>query len=150
MKAMDYFNKIRDVERNIETALRRVELLKCMAERITSSLEGEVVSRTRNVHSGEDAIIRLVEAKEELQKLNNTYSFMVSIIIEKMSCLEDPEDEKLLTNCYLKHMSQCEASVKMHHHKTWAYRRLDQALKNLDVILLDLKEEDMIPLPDAR
>ena len=37
----------------------------------------------------------------------------------------------------------------MHHHKTWAYRRLDQALKNLDVILLDLKEEDVIPLPDA-
>lgn len=149
MKAKEYFDRIRDVERNIDTALRKVELMKCMAERITGSLEGEVVSRTRNVHSGEDAIIKLVEAKEELKQLNNTYAFMISVITEKMGCLEDPEDAKLLTNCYLKHMSLYEASVKMHHHKTWAYRRHDQALENLDVILIDLKEEDMIPLQEA-
>lgn len=149
MKAKEYFDRIKDVERNIDTALRKVELMKCMAERITGSLEGEVVSRTRNVHSGEDTIIKLVEAKEELQQLNNTYAFMISVITEKMACLEDPEDEKLLTNHYLMHMPLADVSVKMHHARAWGYRRHDQALEKLDVILVDLSEADIFPTKKA-
>lgn len=149
MKAKDYFDRIRGVERNIDNAMRRVELLKCMTERITVSLEGEVVSRSRNVHAQEDAIIRLAEAKEELHQLNAVYSFMVSLITKKMARLEDPEDEELLTNHYLHHMSLTDAAVKMHHAKAWAYRRHDQALEKLDVILVDLSEKDIFPLQDA-
>ena len=145
MKAKDYFDRIKGVERNIESAMSRVELLECMAERITVSLDGEVVSRSRNVHSQEDAIIRLAEARTELKQLNDTYSYLVSIITKKMGSLEDPEDEKLLRNHYLLHMSLTETAVKMHHAKAWAYRRHDQALEKLDAILVDLVETDIFP-----
>ena len=44
MTAIEIFKRIEASERSLNTAARKVELYKCMAERITSTLEGEVVS----------------------------------------------------------------------------------------------------------
>ena len=101
MTAIEIFKRIEASERNINTAARKVELYKCMAERITSSLEGEVVSRSRNMHSFEDSILRLSEAKDELRIASDYYSALVDFITGKMNGLEEQDDEDLLTYHHL-------------------------------------------------
>ena len=143
MTAIEVFNKIELSERNVATAARKVELFRCMAERITSSLEGEVVSRSRNVHSQEDCIIRLTEAKDELKAASDRYSALVQFITDKMGVLENEDDEELLTYYHLKHLPLNDISIRLHHARTWGYRRYDIALKNLDDILSSLNEEEL-------
>ena len=146
MTAIELFNKIEISERNVATAARKVEIFRCMAERITSTLEGEVVSHSRNVHSQEDYIIRLTEAKDELRAASGRYSLLVQFITEKMSVLENQDDEELLTYHHLNHLPLNDVSIKLHHARTWGYRRHEIALKKLDAVLAGVNEDDL-PLP---
>ena len=131
------------MERSVHAAARKVELFKSMAEKITMSLEGEVVSHSPNVHSNEDAIIRLSEAKDDLRNLTDAYTSMVDMITEKMTRLDDPEEESLLTYHYLHHISLSTVAIQLHRGKTWVYRRHDIALEKLNKILADLKTDDL-------
>ena len=137
MTAKEFFKKIHAAERSVESAVRKVEIFKSMAEKITSSLEGETVSHTRNVHSNEDAIIRLAEAKEELARRTEVYTKLVDEISEKMTGLDDPEEEVLLTNHYLKHLSLLAVAREMHRGNSWVYDHHDAAIKKLDKILAE-------------
>lgn len=143
MTAIEIFKRIEASERSLNTAARKVELYKCMAERITSTLEGEVVSRSRNVHSFEDSVLRLSEAKDELRIASNYYSVLVDFITEKMNELEEQDDEDLLSYYHLQHIPLAEISTKLHHSRTWGYRRYEIALKKLDVLLSNLTEADI-------
>ncbi len=143
MTAMEFFNKMNKVERSITAAMQKVELMKSMAERITTSLEGDVVSRTRNVHSFEDSVLRFSEAKDELSRLNSVYSQMVDFITERMSHLKNPEDATLLLTHYVKHTPLTVTAVQMHHCYAWAYKRHPISLKNLDILLIDVTDEDI-------
>ena len=129
MTAIEIFKRIEASERSLNTAARKVELYKCMAERITSTLEGEVVSRSRNVHSFEDSVLRLSEAKDELRIASDYYSVLVDFITEKMNELEEQDDEDLLSYYHLQHIPLAEISTKLHHSRTWGYRRYEIALK---------------------
>lgn len=143
MTAIELFGRIDEAERSLNSAARKVELFKCLAEKVTMSLEGEVVSRSRNVHSNEDAIIRLSEAKDELRLRTNVYSSLINVITEKMTRLDSPEDESLLTYHYLHHKPLSAVAAQMHRGRTWVYRRHDIALDKLNKVLKDLKEEDL-------
>ena len=134
MNAVEYFNKIQEIERHISAASRRVMLFKAMAEKITASLDGEQVVHSRNVHSSEDAILRLSEAKDELERLSADYSLLVSEITEKMTNL-DPEEEDLLTYHYLKHLPLLAVAREMNRGKTWVYEHHVSAIRNLNLIL---------------
>ena len=147
MTAVELFRRIETSERSVATATRKVEVLKSMAERITGSLEGEVVAHSRNVHSFEDSVLRLQDAKDELKRVVNYYSHLFDFITEKMTHLEDQDDEELLTYFYLGHLSLTAVAEKMHRCRAWAYRRHDTAMKNLDLILKDVNEVDL-PSPD--
>lgn len=134
MSAIEYFNKIHEIERNITAASRRAMLFKAMAEKITATMDGEQVVHSRNVHSFEDAVLRLTEAREEVERLSADYNLLVNEITAKMISL-DPEDSELLTYHYLKHMPLLIVAREMHHGKSWAYDHHASALRQLDLIL---------------
>lgn len=138
MKAVDFFRKMNEVERCLHAAERKVELFKSLAEGGTLSLDGEMVSRSRNVHANEDAVIRLAEAKDGLRKLRDTYFSLVDMITDRMTRLEDPEDEKLLAYHYLEHTPLTSVALRMHRGKTWVYQRHGVAPERLDTLLKDL------------
>lgn len=145
MTAIELFRRIEASERIVSTASRKVEVLKSLAERITGSLEGEVVSHTRNVHSFEDSILRLQEAKDELKQVADYYSRLINFTTEKMMLLKEPNDEELLTYRYLSHLTLAAVAEKMHCCRAWIYRRHDVALRNLDQILKDISDNDLPP-----
>ena len=109
MKAVDFFRKMNEVERCLHAAERKVELFKSLAE-----------------------------AKDGLRKLRDTYFSLVDMITDRMTRLEDPEDEKLLAYHYLEHTPLTSVALRMHRGKTWVYQRHGVALERLDRLLKDL------------
>lgn len=143
MTAKELFGKIDEAERNLATAVRKVEVLKSIAERITSSLQDEVVSHSLNVHSHEDSIIRLSEAKDDLQMVSAYFASLIDFVTPKLALLDNRDDEALLSYFHLSHLPLSDISIKLHHSRTWGYRRYDIAFKNLDDIISRISEDDL-------
>ena len=68
MNAKDYLGQAYRLDQRINSKLQQISSLRSLTQRVTASFDGEVVSHTRNVTSLEDAIIRLMEAEEELNR----------------------------------------------------------------------------------
>ena len=68
MNAKDYLGQAYRLDQRINSKLQQISSLRSLTQRVTASFDGEVVSHTRNVTSLEEAIIRLMEAEEELNR----------------------------------------------------------------------------------
>lgn len=68
MTAKEYLGQAYRLDQRITSKLQQIDSLRSLTRKVTASYDGEVVSRTRNVHSLEDAIIRLMEAEEEINR----------------------------------------------------------------------------------
>ena len=121
-----------ELERKINTAMRKQELCKGMAQRISS----DRVSHTRNITASEDAIIRLMEAENEIERLTSQYEEIVCEISAVLSSMENPLDEKLLADHYLKHVSFETMAAKEHVTKDCVYKRHSRALDELETLLV--------------
>ena len=94
MTAKEYLNQAKTLDQRINVKLDRVSRLRSMTQKITASLDGEVVSHTRNVTSMEDMIIRLMEEEESL---NAAIDRLVDLKREVSGVLEQIHD----TDCQL-------------------------------------------------
>ncbi|MGN0243996.1 MAG: hypothetical protein ACI4CT_08050 [Lachnospiraceae bacterium] len=124
------------MERRIDAALRKVELLKSLTQRITAKLDHEQVSHSRNVSANEDAIIQLMEAEEQLKQLCAEYGVVVSEIMAALASLENRDDERLLSDVFLKHQPLEQIAAREHVTKSCVYKRCDRALDALERILI--------------
>lgn len=127
--------RARKIEQKTDAALQKVELYRSMTERITAKLQKDSVSHSRNVTANEDAIIRYMEAKEEVRKLSVEYEQVVNDILSVLASMENPSHVKLLTELYL--LNQTVESVAKREHVTSAclYKRCNRALTELETLL---------------
>ena len=123
------------MERRIDAALRKVELLKSLTQRITAKLDHEQVSHSRNVSANEDAIIQLMEAEEQLKQLCAEYGVVVSEIMAALASLENRDDERLLSDVFLKHQPLEQIAAREHVTKSCIYKRCDRALDELEKMI---------------
>ena len=124
-----------NMERRIDAALRKVELFKSLAERVTSGWMQDNVTHSRSISANEDAIIRLMEAEEQLKQLCAEYGDVVSEITAVLAALESREDERLLSDVFLKHHSLEQIAAREHVTKSCVYKRCDRALGELERLL---------------
>ena len=61
MKAKEYLSQVFLLNKRIDSKLAQLSVLKDIATKTTSVLGGDVVSHTRNVHGGEDVIIKIID-----------------------------------------------------------------------------------------
>ena len=123
------------MERRIDAALRKVELFRSLTQRITAKLDQEQFSHSRNVSANEDAIIQLMEAEEQLKQLCAEYGNTVSEITAVLASLESREDERLLSDVFLKHQPLEQIAAREHVTKSCVYKRCDRALRELERLL---------------
>lgn len=123
------------LERRIDAALRKVELCKSMAEHITAAVGGEFVTYSKNPTANEDAIIRYLEAKEQVKRLQDEYDATVSEILVVLEALKKPSDELLLAEHYLKHIPISVIAERDGVTKSCVYKRCDRALDTLEMML---------------
>lgn len=123
------------LERSIDAALRRVELYRSMTERVTVTVGGEYVVHSPNHTANEDAIIRHMEAKEQVKRLQEEYDATVREISAVLEVLENPRDEQLLADVYLKHVPISEIAQREHVTRSCVYKRCNRALAELEMLL---------------
>ena len=134
-RGKEFLLRAETMERRIDAALRKVELFRSLAQRITTKLDQEQVSHSRNVSANEDAIIQLMEAEEQLKQLCAEYGDVVSEITAVLAALESREDERLLSDIFLKHLSLEQIAAREHVTKSCVYKRCDRALSELERLL---------------
>lgn len=123
------------LERQIEATLRKVTLYKSLTERVTARLEKENVIQSRDVTSNESAILRLMEAEEQLKTLYAEYEESVSEILSVLASLSDPANEKLLVEVFLKHYTFEMIAKREHVSRACVYKRCERALDELEKLL---------------
>ena len=131
-RGKEFLLRAEAMERRIDAAIRKVELFKSLAERVTAHWGKETVSHSRNGSTNEDAIIQLMEAEEQLKQLCAEYGVVVSEITAVLASLESREDERLLSDVFLKHESFEHIAVREHVTKSCVYKRYDRALNALE------------------
>lgn len=135
MRALEFLERPNLIAKQITSALRKVDLYRSMTQRITCSLEGEVVSRTRDVTSNETAIIKLMEAEEALTKLRSEYAAVVEEVTTVVETLADEFAVSILIQRYIENKPVSEISKMLNLSRTRVYVHLDTGISELDKLL---------------
>lgn len=115
--------------------LRKAELYKSLTERVTTALGGEQVKHTRNVTAMEDAILGLIDSREQLYERTKEYNAIVTEFARKLRSITVPYGEQILYYHYIEHCSLTTISKKIYVSRTQVYRCHNDAIRELDELL---------------
>ena len=141
MNAKEYLNQAYRLDQRINSKLEQVAALHSLTQKITVSYEGEAVSRTRNVSSMEDTIIRLMEAENELNAAIDALVDLKQNVYTTIQKVEKPEYQFLLEMRYLCFKTWAEIADQMHLEEHYVFRVHGQALREVEKILQRDKED---------
>ena len=84
----------------INSKLEELERLKSLATKVTSVMDGEVVSHTRNTDSIGDTIAKIIEMQNEINNLIDLYVDKKTYLSRIIDSLQKPEQIKVLYGHY--------------------------------------------------
>lgn len=137
MTAKEYLGQAYRLDQRISTKLQQIDSLRSLTRKVTASYDGEVVSHTRNVHSLEDAIIRLMEAEEEI---NRQIADLIQLKIEIGATIDQVHNESyrlILEKRYLCFLPWDQIAAEMHYSRRWVLNRHDRAIDIIDRLLAE-------------
>ena len=135
MTAKEFLGQAYRLDQRINSKLQQIDSLRGLTQKVTQSYDNEVVSRTRNVSSLEDAIIRLMEAEEQL---NMQIDQLVDTKIEIGKLIDMVHNESyrlLLEKRYLCFLSWDQIAAEMHYSRRWVLNKHERALEVADKLL---------------
>lgn len=134
LSAKDYLSQAYRIDQRINSKIEQVQSLRTLAEKATATLSDMPSSGTRNVHSMEDVIAKMVDMEMEinadLTRLINLKHEIVTVI----KCIASPELQTLLELRYLCFKTWEEISVTLHLDIRWIHRLHNKALSEVDMI----------------
>ena len=133
MTPKEYLNQAYWLDRRIDSKLEQLSTLRDTATKTTAVMDGEVVSHTRNVHSLQDVIAKIIDMQEEI---NGDIDALVDLkrdIMRTIREIEDPEAQTVLELRYLCFKRWEEISVIMNYSVRRVYQIHDEALEKLTV-----------------
>lgn len=133
MTPKEYLNQAYWLDRRIDSKLEQLSALRDTATKTTAVMDGEVVSHTRNVHSLQDVIAKIVDMQEEI---NGDIDALVDLkrdIMRTIREIEDPEAQTVLELRYLCFKRWEEISVIMNYSVRRVYQIHDEALEKIPV-----------------
>ena len=135
MTAKEFLGQAYRLDQRINSKLQQIDSLRGLTQKVTQSYDNEVVSRTRNVSSLEDAIIRLMEAEEQL---NMQIDQLIDTKIEIGKLIDMVHNESyrlLLEKRYLCFLSWDQIAAEMHYSRRWVLNKHERALEVADRLL---------------
>ena len=131
MTAKEYLNQAYWLDRRIDSKLEQLSALRDTATKTTAVMDGEVVSHTRNVHSLQDVIAKIIDMQEEI---NGDIDALVDLkrdIMRTIKGVADPEGQTVLELRYLCFKRWEEISVIMNYSVRRIYQIHDAAIEKL-------------------
>ena len=137
MKAEEFLYRPREVRRRLEEAEQRAAALKALTERMTArfGIEAEAAGHTGNTDRMQEAIINLVEAKEEAARLKEE---LAGTEMETGMVLAEIPDEPLrefMIKRYLDLMTIRTAAEELNYSYTWGQRANRRGIAEVQGIL---------------
>ena len=91
MKAQEELQKILIDDAKINSKIEELARLKSLATKVTTVMEGEVVSRTRNPDTMGDTIMKIIEMQDEINSLIDSYIDRKAYFSKIIDSLPKPE-----------------------------------------------------------
>lgn len=135
MKAKDYLNQAYRLDCRINSKLEQLERLKTLAQRTTVAYGGEAVSRTRNVASMEDIVIRIMEAEQELDEQIDTLIDLKREIQKTIDLVADADCRMILELRYLCMRAWKDIGTELNLGRTRLHELHGQALNLVETVL---------------
>ena len=133
MTPKEYLNQAYWLDRRIDSKLEQLSALRDMATKTTAVMDGEVVSHTRNVHSMQDVIAKIMDMQVEVNSDIDALVDLKRDIMRTIKGIENPEYQTLLELRYLCFKRWEEISVMMNYNLRHIYRLHDEALEKVIV-----------------
>ena len=136
MTAKEYLNQAYWLDRRIDSKLEQLSALKDMAAKTTSVMSDDVVSHTRNVHSMQDVIAKIIDMQAEINADIDQLVDLKREIMQVVKTVQNPEHQTLLELRYLCFKSWEDVAQELGYNVRHIYRLHDEAV-------------DQIIIPDA-
>ena len=131
MTSKEYLNQAYWLDRRIDSKLEQLSSLKAMATKTTSAMSDEVVSSTRNVHSMQDVIAKIVDMQTEINMDIDRLVDLKSEIMHVIKEVKNPEHQTLLELRYLCFKSWEYVAEQMGYNVRHIYRLHDEAVEQI-------------------
>lgn len=131
MTTKEYLAQAYRIDQRINSKLEQIVSLRELATKATSTLSDTLPSGSRNVHSMEGIILKMMELENEI---NADIDVLVDLKKEIMSIIKkinNPEQQTLLELRYLCFKTWEQIAVDMGYSIQNAYKVHDRALENI-------------------
>ncbi len=141
MTAREYLNQAYKLDQQINSKLEQLDVLRSMTRRVTTSYDSEVVSRTRNVASLENAIIRMMEAEETINHGIDRLVDLKSEISDVISKVKNTDYRLILEKRYLSFRTWEQIAADMNYSRRWVVSKHSKAVDVVDALLNAQKQQ---------
>ena len=129
MTAKEYLNQAYWLDRRIDSKLEQLSALKDMATKTTSIMSDDVVSHTRNVHSMQDVIAKIIDMQAEINADIDRLVDLKRDIMQVVKTVDDPELQTLLELRYLCFKDWQDIAYSMHCTESNVFKVHSKALQ---------------------
>ena len=148
MKATDFLSRAYYLDQQINSKLDQMKLLHSLATRVTSVMNQDPVSHTRNVTAREDAIACFIDAENALSEEIASLFSLRDEISSVISLVRSERYRLILEKRYLSFMAWEDIGHDLNISARWAQIKHQEALGVVQGIL-DAKEKAESP-PEPR
>ena len=131
MTPKEYLNQAYWLDRRIDSKLEQLSALKNMATKTTSAMTDDVVSHTRNVHSMQDVLAKIIDMQAEINADIDRLVDLKSEIMHVIKEVKNPEHQTLLELRYLCFKSWEYVAEQMGYNVRHIYRLHDEAVEQI-------------------
>jgi hypothetical protein len=138
MTAKQYLSQAYRIDQRINSKLEQIVSLRALAAKATSTLSDTPPSGTRNVHSMEDTIAKMVDLENEINADINTLVDLKREFVFIIKKISNPEYQTLLELRYLCFKTWEQIAVEMGYDLRYIHKLHGKALENCEI---NLKED---------
>lgn len=136
MTAKEYLEQASHLDQRINNKLELLSSLREMATKTTSVMDGETVSHTRNVHSLQDVIVKIVDMQNEINHDIDRLVELKKEVTDVLRQVRNPASQAVLEYRYLCYRTWEEIADTMGLHIRSVYKIHGRGLQEVDSILL--------------
>ena len=133
MTVKEYLNQAYWLDRRINSKLEQLSALKDMATKTTSIMSDDVVSHSRNVHSMQDVIDKIIDMQAEINADIDRLVDLKREIMQVIKAVQNPEHQTLLELRYLCFKSWEAVADELGYNVRHVYRLHDEAVEQMKV-----------------
>lgn len=131
MTSKEYLAQAYRIDQRINSKLEQIVSLRELATKATSTLSDTPPSGTRNVHSMEGIIVKMIDLEDEINRDIDTLVDLKREIMDIVKKINNPEHQTLLELRYLCFKTWEQIAVDMGYSIQNAYKVHDRAIASV-------------------